>query len=102
MNLVAKEYVAAQNPDDPGVLILSKFAGAASILPEALLVNPYDIDGVAEAIDRALTMGLEERRERHAALLAQARRHDARAYCLGFTSALRQCEARAMAEEAIR
>jgi trehalose 6-phosphate synthase len=102
MNLVAMEYVAAQNPDDPGVLILSKFAGAASILPEALLVNPYDIDGVAEAIDRALTMGLEERRERHAALLAQARRHDARAYCLGFTSALRQCEARAMAEEAIR
>ena len=67
MNLVAKEFVAAQNPDDPGVLILSRFAGAARECTAALLVNPYDPEGVAVAINRALSMPLEERRERHAA-----------------------------------
>ena len=67
MNLVAKEYVAAQNPDDPGVLILSRFAGAAHECTAALQVNPYDPEGVAIAINRALAMPLEERRERHAA-----------------------------------
>ena len=66
MNLVAKEYVAAQNAEDPGVLILSRFAGAARECAAALLVNPYDPEGVANAIDRALTMRLEERRQRHA------------------------------------
>ena len=66
MNLVAKEYVAAQNPDDPGVLILSRFAGAARECAAALLVNPYDQEGVAIAINRALSMPLEERRQRHA------------------------------------
>jgi trehalose 6-phosphate synthase len=64
MNLVAKEYVAAQNPADPGVLVLSKFAGAAKQLDAALLVNPYDIDGLARAIADAFTMSSEERRER--------------------------------------
>ncbi len=68
MNLVAKEYVAAQDPDDPGVLILSQFAGAARELTAALIVNPYDEAGMAEALDRALTMRLEERRARHAAM----------------------------------
>lgn len=68
MNLVAKEFVAAQNPDDPGVLILSHFAGAAEQMPEALMVNPYDIGETAETIRTALTMPLEERRERHAPL----------------------------------
>jgi trehalose 6-phosphate synthase len=67
MNLVAKEYVAAQNPDDPGVLILSRFAGAARELTAALQVNPYDPEGVAVAINRALSMPLEERQQRHAA-----------------------------------
>ena len=67
MNLVAKEFVAAQNPDDPGVLILSRFAGAAHECTAALLVNPYDPEGVAIAINRALSMPLEERRQRHAA-----------------------------------
>jgi trehalose 6-phosphate synthase len=67
MNLVAKEYVAAQDPDDPGVLILSRFAGAAAECAAALIVNPYDPEGVAIAINRALTMPLDERRERHAA-----------------------------------
>jgi len=67
MNLVAKEYVAAQQPDDPGVLILSRFAGSAAECPGALLVNPYDPDSVASAIARALEMKLAERRERHQA-----------------------------------
>jgi len=67
MNLVAKEYVAAQNPEDPGVLILSRFAGAARECRAALLVNPYDPEGVAIAINRALSMTPEERRQRHAA-----------------------------------
>jgi trehalose 6-phosphate synthase len=65
MNLVAKEYVAAQNPDDPGVLVLSRFAGAARECTAALLVNPYDHEGVAIAINRALSMSLAERRQRH-------------------------------------
>jgi trehalose 6-phosphate synthase len=67
MNLVAKEFVAAQNPDDPGVLILSRFAGAARECTAALLVNPYDPEGVAIAINRALSMPLEERCQRQAA-----------------------------------
>jgi trehalose 6-phosphate synthase len=68
MNLVAKEFVAAQNADDPGVLILSRFAGAARECTAALLVNPYDHEGVAITINRALAMPLEERRQRHAAI----------------------------------
>jgi trehalose 6-phosphate synthase len=75
MNLVAKEYVAAQDPGDPGVLILSEFAGAARELRTALLVNPYDEAGMAKAMDQALSMPLEERRERHAAMLAVLRRN---------------------------
>ena len=66
MNLVAKEYVAAQDADDPGVLILSRFAGAARELSAALLVNPYDHEGMALAINRALSMSQDERRQRHA------------------------------------
>jgi len=65
MNLVAKEYVAAQDPKDPGVLGLSQFAGAANELTAALIVNPYDRDDVAAALDKALTMPLEERIERY-------------------------------------
>jgi trehalose 6-phosphate synthase len=67
MNLVAKEFIAAQNSDDPGVLILSRFAGAARECTAALLVNPYDHEGVAIAINRALAMPLEERRQRQTA-----------------------------------
>jgi trehalose 6-phosphate synthase len=65
MNLVAKEFVAAQNAADPGVLILSRFTGAARECTAALLVNPYDPEGVAFAINRALSMSLEERIQRH-------------------------------------
>ena len=71
MNLVAKEYVAAQDADDPGVLILSRFAGAAVECEEALLVNPYDADSVVSAMAQALHMPLVERRERHGAMLAR-------------------------------
>jgi trehalose 6-phosphate synthase len=63
MNLVAKEYVAAHDDED-GVLVLSKFTGAATELLDALIVNPYDIEGVAKAIHQALEMNLDERRKR--------------------------------------
>ncbi|HEX4112284.1 MAG TPA: trehalose-6-phosphate synthase, partial [Stellaceae bacterium] len=64
MNLVAKEFVAAQDPRDPGVLILSRFAGAAQELKAAIQVNPYDADDIASAIHRSLAMGLDERQMR--------------------------------------
>jgi trehalose 6-phosphate synthase len=73
MNLVAKEYVAAQDPGDPGVLILSRFAGAAQQLREALLVNPHSPDEVADAIRTALAMSPAERRRRHGELLESVR-----------------------------
>jgi len=73
MNLVAKEYVAAQNPADPGVLVLSEFAGAANELDTALLVNPHDIDGMARTIATALTMPLIERRMRWEAMMDKLR-----------------------------
>jgi trehalose 6-phosphate synthase len=76
MNLVAKEYVAAQDPEDPGVLILSRFAGAADEFREALLVNPYDPDAVAAAIARAVTMSRDERKARHRELYAALLRND--------------------------
>ena len=73
MNLVAKEYVAAQNPADPGVLVLSKFAGAANELDTALLVNPHDIDGMARTIATAVSMPLAERRLRWEAMMVKLR-----------------------------
>jgi trehalose 6-phosphate synthase len=76
MNLVAKEYVASQDPADPGVLVLSRFAGAAEQMPDALLVNPYDTGAVAEAAQTALRMPLEERQIRHTRLLEGIRRQD--------------------------
>jgi len=69
MNLVAKEYVAAQDPVNPGVLVLSRFAGAAQELKDALIVNPYDTDQVAAALQMALTMPLEERVARWSAMM---------------------------------
>ncbi len=76
MNLVAKEYVAAQNPEDPGVLVLSRFAGAAEEMLDAILVNPFDTDEMADALHQALTMSLKERKQRHQSLLANIREHD--------------------------
>jgi trehalose 6-phosphate synthase len=89
MNLVAKEYVAAQNPDDPGVLVLSQFAGAARELDAALIVNPYDEAGVAAALDRGLTMDRDERRERHTAMLTVMRRNSLDAWRDRFVADLR-------------
>ena len=80
LNLVAQEYIAAQPSDDPGVLVLSRFAGAAAIMQGALIVNPYDVPGTAAAIDRALTMPEGERRERHAALMEAIRANDVTAW----------------------
>ena len=88
MNLVAKEYVAAQDADDPGVLILSRFAGAANELDAALLVNPYDAEAVANAIARALSMPLDERRARHEALYRALAANDIKFWTERFLTAL--------------
>jgi trehalose 6-phosphate synthase len=89
MNLVAKEYVAAQDPDDPGALVLSQFAGAAQELDAALVVNPYDEAGVADALDRGLAMERDERRDRHGAMLRVMRRNSLDAWRDRFEADLR-------------
>lgn len=76
MNLVAKEYVAAQSPDDPGVLVLSQFAGAAAELDGALVVNPHETEGMAQAIRGALEMPLDERRSRFQSMFARIEKND--------------------------
>ncbi len=88
MNLVAKEFVAAQDPADPGVLVLSRFAGAAEQLQDALLVNPYDIDGSADTIQQALQMPLQERQIRHQKLLRNIRTQDVHWWRQTFLQAL--------------
>lgn len=88
MNLVAKEYVAAQDPEDPGVLILSQFAGAAQQLSEAVLVNPHSPDDIARAIRIALDMPLEERRRRWKILNASVRDDDIASWTQDFVSDL--------------
>src|ERR1700760_2276353 len=92
MNLVAKEYVAAQNPADPGVLVLSKFAGAANELDAALLVNPHDIDGMARTIATALAMPLTERRMRHEVMMAKLRDRSIQQWFADFVEALRDSQ----------
>lgn len=88
MNLVAKEYVAAQDPADPGVLVLSRFAGAARSLPQALIVNPFDVEEVADAIHMALTMPREERRARWEEMMAELRRNTIQSWCESFVDRL--------------
>ncbi len=88
MNLVAKEYVASQAAADPGALVLSRFAGAAQQLGEALLVNPHDADEVADALAAAARMPLAQRRERWAAMMATLRASDIGAWRRGFLQAL--------------
>jgi trehalose 6-phosphate synthase len=88
MNLVAKEYVAAQNPFDPGVLVLSAFAGAAKELDAALIVNPHDIDGMARQIAKALEMTLEERRERWHSMVSKLRQSSVKNWFSDFLQAL--------------
>ena len=88
MNLVAKEYVAAQDPGDPGVLILSRFAGAAEELGEALIVNPYDSDEIAEAMHIGLSMDIEERRDRWNLLHQKVTANTALRFCTVFLNHL--------------
>jgi len=88
MNLVAKEYVAAQAPDNPGVLVLSQFAGAAQELKSALLVNPYDIAATAAAIAQALSMPIEERKQRWRDMIAVLRANTVHDWADDFLKAL--------------
>jgi len=88
MNLVAKEFVAAQDADDPGVLILSRFAGAAEELDAAIIVNPFDADEIVEALHAALTMPLAERKARHEQLFQKICKTTAQTFCRDFLLAL--------------
>lgn len=101
MNLVAKEYVAAQNEDDPGVLILSRFAGAAMECKPALLVNPFDVDSVGSAIHRALSMSLDERCARHKALYGIVSSNDISAWPQKFLNALSRTDRNAQSSAPI-
>lgn len=93
MNLVAREYVAAQSEDDPGVLILSRFAGAADDMDGAVIVNPYDVEAVAEAMYRSLIMPLDERQDRWRRLNEQIREHDIVNWRSSFVAALEKLAA---------
>jgi trehalose 6-phosphate synthase len=88
MNLVAKEFVAAQSAADPGVLVLSRFAGAALELKQAIIVNPWDIDDTADGIEQALAMPLSERRERWQSMFEHLEKHDITAWRNAFLAAL--------------
>lgn len=88
MNLVAKEYVACQDPKDPGVLVLSRLAGAAQQMTEALIVNPADTGEVSDALIRAIKMPLAERQERWRAMMDDLEKHDITAWYKAFMSAL--------------
>ncbi|KJV34770.1 alpha,alpha-trehalose-phosphate synthase (UDP-forming) [Luteibacter yeojuensis] len=93
MNLVAKEYVACQDRDDPGVLVLSRFAGAAQELDAALFVNPADIDEVSGALAQALAMPLKERQRRHRAMMHALEANTITTWRTAFLDALRHKEA---------
>jgi trehalose 6-phosphate synthase len=88
MNLVAKEYIASQPEEDPGVLVLSSLAGAAEQLRDAIIVNPYDVEGVATGIAQGLRMPLEERQERWRRMMGVLRRSDIHHWVEDFTDAL--------------
>jgi trehalose 6-phosphate synthase len=89
MNLLAKEFVAAQDPEDPGTLVLSSMAGAARELTDALLVNPYDKNAVALSLRQALAMPLAERRQRHEAMMKVLRKNCIARWSSGFVQRLR-------------
>jgi trehalose 6-phosphate synthase len=93
MNLVAKEYVAAQNPLDPGVLVLSEFAGAARQLDTAVIVNPHDIEGMAQGLMQALSMPIGERRERWNAMMVKLKDFALDAWFADFVAMLMDCGA---------
>lgn len=94
MNLVAKEFVASQDPADPGMLVLSNLAGAACELTDAVLVNPYDVEDMADGMAQALAMPLAERRERHQAMLNVLRRADITEWRRRFVNDLNRVESR--------
>ena len=94
MNLVAKEFVASQDPEDPGVLILSRFAGAARELDTALIINPFDVDQIVDALDQALGMPVEERRARWEAMMSWLQEHDVHVWRESFLKALQQPESK--------
>jgi trehalose 6-phosphate synthase len=102
MNLVAKEFVAAQDPETPGVLVLSQFAGAAAELDGAVIVNPHEVEGVAAAIKQALEMPLAERRERHAPMLARLLDHTVDQWSDAFLVALGETRQRPSLIEGLR
>lgn len=89
MNLVAKEYVAAQDKNDPGVLVLSRFAGASRELDGALLVNPYDKESVSQAIRHALNMPLNERQYRYSSMIKHLHENDINHWCANYLDELR-------------
>ena len=88
MNLVAHEYVASQNPENPGVLVLSRFAGAAEIFHDALIINPFDTDETAEAMRLAIAMPLEERKERWEGLMKVAQTYNVDNWADSYLAAL--------------
>ncbi len=92
MNLVAKEFVAAQDPENPGVLVVSRFAGAAQELKAALLINPLDVEEIASALHRGLEMSLEERRARWSDMIAVLRKNTVATWREAFLSALRNSQ----------
>lgn len=92
MNLVAMEYIMAQDIETPGVLILSEFAGAASFLADALIINPWDVDEIADAIYRAFTMPVEERAERLGNMQTIMARYSATKWAQGFLNDLDEAE----------
>jgi trehalose 6-phosphate synthase len=102
MNLVAKEFLAAQRPDDPGVLVLSEFAGASAELDGALIVNPYENEAVAAALKQALEMPLDERVRRHAPMFNHLLKHDIDNWAEEFLSALGETRQRPGILESLR
>jgi len=84
MNLVAKEFVACQQDSDPGVLILSPFAGSGLIMQEALQVNPYEVENVADTLNRALEMPQDERQLRMFQLKNREKKMDVDAWVQAF------------------
>ncbi len=90
MNLVAKEFVACQDDNNPGVLVLSPFAGAGGLMQEAIMANPYETHITAAALDRALNMNFDERQMRMNQLKKRERRMDVDAWVRGFLAGMTQ------------
>ncbi|WP_404402656.1 trehalose-6-phosphate synthase [Pelagibacterium halotolerans] len=99
MNLVAHEYVGSQDPEDPGVLVLSRFAGAAEIFHDALIINPFDTDETAEAMRKALVMPLKERKQRWRSLMDAALKHSVDNWAESYLDALMHSHAAAPGDE---